>query len=54
VLCLKYKYINTVKTVWIRRTPPISQKKFSYPTENVGTCKLQRAIMYTSHLYWIS
>jgi len=26
--------------------PPISRKEFSYRTEHVGTCKLQRAIVY--------
>jgi hypothetical protein len=28
--------------VWIRWTPPVSRNKFSYKTEHVGTCKLQK------------
>jgi len=44
MLHLKYKQIHKhSKThVWIRWTPPVSWKKFSYHTEHIGTCKLQK------------
>jgi len=32
--------------VWIWWIPPVFRKNFSYQTEHVGTCKLQRAILY--------
>jgi len=35
--------------VWIRLTPPVSRKKF-YQNEHVGTCTLQRAVMYSDML----
>jgi len=35
-----------VKTIYDSMNPPVSQKKFSYQTEHVGTYQIQREIVY--------